>query len=248
MKKYIVLLAVVALFAGCTKEGADAGNNAAASGTGTGGSLARFTIVGNYLYVADYSRLQTFNISDPAQVVQVDTKTLGFDIETIFPYKDKLFIGAATGMYLLSLADPAKPLLVGSVLHLRSCDPVVANDSIAFVTLRGNARCGTASDGLYVYNINNLIAPVQINLTELPTPGGLGLKDSILYICQQNNGMSIYNVSKPSLPQLRKRITTYKFQDVIPYNDLLLCYVTNGLVIYDISTPTNPVFVQEIVN
>ena len=144
MKKYLLLVAVVFAFFGCTKEAADNGANAAAAGTGTGGSLARFTIVGNYLYVADYARLQTFDISDPSKLVQVNDRTLGFDIETLFPYKDKLFVGAATGMYLLSLADPAKPLLLGSVAHLRSCDPVVANDSVAFVTLRGSGRCGAA--------------------------------------------------------------------------------------------------------
>ncbi len=248
MKKYLLLVAVVFAFFGCTKEAADNGANAAAAGTGTGGSLARFTIVGNYLYVADYARLQTFDISDPSKLVQVNDRTLGFDIETLFPYKDKLFVGAATGMYLLSLADPAKPLLLGSVAHLRSCDPVVANDSVAFVTLRGSGRCGAATDGLYVYTFNNLLSPVQLNLTELPSPNGLGLKDSILYVCQQNYGMSIFNVNNPASPRLRKKLTDYKFQDVIPYNDLLLCYVENGLAIYDITTPASPVFITEIVN
>ncbi len=247
MKNYFLLLALALLFAGCSKEGTDA-SNASASGSGTGGSLARFTIVGNYLYVADNSRLQTFNISNPGEITQVDNQTLGFNIETIFPYKDKLFVGAETGMFLLSLAIPAKPQLLGTVLHLRSCDPVVANDTHAFVTLRGSGRCGAATDGLYVYSLSNLLKPVQVSLTEMPTPNGLGLKDSILYVCQRNNGMSIFNVNNAAQPQLRKKLSSYQFQDVIPYNDLLLCYVSNGLVIYDISTPANPVFVKEILN
>lgn len=247
-KNIFAIILLILFCASCAKDGSVGANSYASSGTGVGGSLARFTIVGNYLYVADRSTLKTFDISNPSQSVQKNIEEVGFGIETIFPYKDKLFIGAQNGMYLYSIANAAKPTLIGTVLHLRSCDPVVANDTHAFVTLRGSGRCGNATDGLYVYELNNLLIPKQVSLTEIPSPQGLGLRDSILYVCQMSNGLSIYNVQQPSKPILRKKLSTYNFQDVINYGDLLICYVSSGLVIYDVSDAVNPVFVTEITN
>ena len=133
MKSFLLILAVALCFS-CTKEsgsGADVTNS-----SGTGGSLAKFTIVGNNLYLVDDISLKVFNIANPASAVLRNTVNLRFGVETIYPYKDKLFIGAMDGMYIYSIADPDVPVLLGEARHTRSCDPVVANDSIAFVTLK----------------------------------------------------------------------------------------------------------------
>src|SRR5687767_14036838 len=129
-KIFSILSITVLVLAACNKDSAMGGG--ATSSTGKGGSLARFTIAGNYLYLADWSSLKLFDISIPQQPVQKPTVNVGFGIETIFPYKDKLFIGAMQGMYIYSIANPATPVKQASVQHLRSCDPVVANDSIAY--------------------------------------------------------------------------------------------------------------------
>src|SRR5262249_19826018 len=77
-----------------------AGNFAAPNVGGRGGSMARFTLMEQYLYaVSDYD-LRTFNISS-AQDPSLVTKTnIGWGIETIYPFKDKLFIGSTTGMFI----------------------------------------------------------------------------------------------------------------------------------------------------
>ncbi len=246
----ILFLAVVLLFFSCekTSDGSGANASAASGGTGTGGSLARFTIVDNYLYMVDINTLKVFNISNPLNAVQQPSIYLNGGVETIFPYKDKLFIGSRDGMYIYSLANPAFPVKLGEARHVRSCDPVVANDSIAFVTLLGNQPCGTAQSGLYIYNITNITTPVLIKTNLMNTPVGLGLADSILYVCQKSSGMSIFNVSNPATPILRKTITTQTFEDVIPYNNLLICYISTGLILYDITNRANPVQVALINN
>jgi hypothetical protein len=245
--KYIVPLIFMLTFFSCSKDG-ESTNNAAASTTGKGGSLARFTITGNYLYLVDDMTLKTFKITDPQNTSLVNTTQLRFGVETIYSYKDKLFIGSTDGMYIYSITNPENPTQLSEARHVRSCDPVVANDSVSFITLRGNTRCGPATDGLYVYDIRNILAPVQINLTEMPTPNGLGLQDSILYVCQKSNGLSVYNVSKPATPLLRKTVTGRTFEDVITYGDLLICYVSTGLALYDISAPSNPVEITLVSN
>ena len=69
--------------------------------------MARFTIVGNYLYTVDKTDLKVFDIANPAAPVFRQTVPVGFEIETIFPFKDKLFIGSTSVVHIFSIADPA---------------------------------------------------------------------------------------------------------------------------------------------
>lgn len=245
--KLIIFFFALILFVSCEKDGATADNNSVAQ-IGKGGSLARFTIVGEHLYIVDAATLKVFNITNAANPNLVNTENLRFGVETIYAYKDKLFIGSTDGMYIYSIATPASPVLLGEARHTRSCDPVVANDSIAFVSLRGNQPCGPAQDGLYIYDIKNLVSPVLLKMQAVVSPHGLGLQDSILYVCQKTYGMSIYNVSNPSTPILRKTIVGKTFEDVICYDNILVCQVSTGLALYDISTPANPIELSMVNN
>jgi len=230
-----LLSAILLLFAACDKS-ATADTSAQA---GTGGSLARFTIAGDFLYLADHAMLRIFDISSPTATVEKASVPLNFGVETIFPYKDKLFIGATLGMYVFSIADPAKPVALGSIIHLRSCDPVVANDTISYTTLQGDGRCGPAESGLYIYDIKTITSPVLKKLIPLSTPYGLGLMDTVLFVCRGNNGLSAINVKDPSNPKIMYTKNDGFYMDVIPYGNLLICYVNTGILIYDASRSTN---------
>jgi hypothetical protein len=227
---------IIISFAACSKEtGVDASS---ASGTGKGGSLARFTIAANHLYLADYATVEVYDINDPANPVKKNSVSVDFGIETIFPYQDKLFIGSTTGMFIYSITNPASPVKLAEARHVRSCDPVVANGTTAYVTLRGGSPCGPAEDGLYIYDITNVSSPVQKSLLRISTPYGLGVKDTIVYVCRGSNGLSVVNVKNPSSPKLMYTITEgNNFNDVIPYGNLLICYIKAGLLIYDITNP-----------
>lgn len=217
----------------CTKDGS---KSADAPGTGTGGSLARFTIAANHLYLADYNSIEVYDLTDAANPVKKTSVNVGgWGIETIYPYMDKLFVGSRDGMFIYSITDPSHPVKLGEARHVRSCDPVVANDSIAYVTLQGGSPCGPAQDGLYIYDIKNVTAPVQKSLFPISTPFGLGLKDSVVFVCRGGSGLSLVNVKKPSSPELMYTVTDGNFKDVIPYDNLLICYISTGLLIYDIS-------------
>ena len=247
MKKFRFLFVVlVLLISACTKEGAS-DTNAAGMQSGTGGSLARFTIAQNRLYVVDNRNLFTYNLSDPAKPSLVNTLFINGNVETIFPYKDKLFIGSTTGMFIYSISNPDAPVKLGSAVHVRSCDPVVANDTVAFVTLTGG-WCGPATDGLYVHDIKDLLKPVLKKLLPIPTPYGLGLHDKVLYVCCRQNGLMVFNVSDPYNPVLKKTLTGENFMDVIPISNLLISYVSSGIQLYDISSPENPQLINKINN
>ena len=253
VKQIMAILFIVTFFFQCSKD--STGNNAAANPAGAGGSTARFTIAGNYLYVVDHMSLKSFDITQPGNPVYKDKTEIGLNIETIFPYQDKLFIGSASSMYIYSLTNPAKPIRLAKADYTISmaCDPVVAKDSVAYAALRveftGPCARGFGNSSLMVYNIKNISSPVLITEIGLQSPQGLGVKDSALYVCERTKGMKVFNVKNPYDPVLKMQISTDIFYDVIPYGNILICQVQGGFSLYDIGTnPLEPVYISKILN
>jgi hypothetical protein len=203
--------------------------------TGTGGSLARFTITLGHLYVVDGKNLYTFNLANGASPVKVNTTSIGFNIETIYTWKDKLFIGSSDAMYVYSIANPGEPSLLGTARHVRACDPVVATDTVAYVTVRTGTACGGNTNALYIYDLHDVMQPVQKNIVTLQNPHGLGIQGTALYVCDGSNGLKVYDVKQAYYPILKQTIAGETFYDCIPYDDVLVCMIAGGTAIYDIS-------------
>ncbi len=242
--KSILVIVCFALLHSCSKESVKA--NASATATGKGGSVTRFTIAENYLYVVTNHFLYVYGLSNPAKPELVHTLDLNFDIETIYPYNKYLFLGTKTGLYVYSIDTASSPRLIGQAQHARSCDPVVANDSVAFVTLKSTGGCGPAVAGLYIHDITNITNPVLKTTIELPDPVGLGLQDSILYVCCGSAGMKVFNVKDPYTPVLISTKNDGNYFDVIPYDNMLICGAYNSIILYDITDPAAPALVKTI--
>jgi hypothetical protein len=242
ISKSFLVISSVALINSCTKESTGANTSA----TGKGGSVTRFTIAQNYLYVVSNHFLYVYSLSNPATPDLVHTSDLNYDIETIYPYNKYLFLGTRTGLYVYSIDTASSPRLIGQAQHARSCDPVVVNDSVAFVTLKSTGNCGPAQAGLYIHDITNITNPVLKNTIPLPDPAGLGLQDSILYVCCGGAGLKIFNVKKPYTPILISSKTDGNYLDVIPYNGMLICDATDGIILYDITNPASPALIKKI--
>ncbi len=239
-----IIAGLLLIMAGCTKEGMGGTNS-----TGVGGSTARFTIVGNYLYVVDNTSLKVFDITNPAVAPVMRSKTeLGINIETIFPYQDKLFIGSSFSMFIYSLVDPVNPFKLAEAQYQfrMSCDPVVAKDSTAYATLNSSGPCGGGVSALVVYDIKNISNPVFKTQVLHSTPLGLGISSNALYVC--DGGLYVYNINNTYNPQFVRKITGETFFDVIPYGDLLICQVQSGIALYDITDRHQPVFLSKVLN
>lgn len=103
--------------------------------TGIGGSMARFTITQNYLYVLNGDNLKPYSIINPIFPEAKNEIELGWGIETLFPYNANLFIGSQRGMHIYNLDMPSEPKFVSTYEHITSCDPVVVSENTAYVTL-----------------------------------------------------------------------------------------------------------------
>ena len=245
----IYISAVFVILFSCSKDSGS--NSAAAAASGAGGSTAKFTISGNYLYVVDHTSLKSFDISSPSGPVLKDKTDIGINIETIFPYGDKLFIGSSFSMHIYSLSNPAKPAKIARADYAirMACDPVVARDSVAYATLRATGPCGGGQSALVVYNIKDISSPQLVRTVGLLSPYGLGVKDSALYVCLGSGGLQVFNVKNAYQPLFGNTITNETFFDVIPYNNILICQVKGGFALYNIgSNPLQPVFLSKIFN
>lgn len=234
----------------CEKDSSANSFSSSESSVGQGGSMARFTIVGNYLYSVDEHQLKTFDITIPDNPVLKSTEDVGFEIETIFPFKDKLFIGSTTQIHIFSIADPSKPLKLSTAISptvMRRCDPVVAKDSVAYATLRTNGPCGGSQSVLAVYNITDIEHPVQVKTYPLGEPYGLGYSNDVLYVCDKQRGLMLFDISKSFDPvPINVSIHDGDYVDVIPYWNTLICWVTDGIILYDITDNRDPLLITTI--
>lgn len=234
----------------CTKEGSDALGNPQA---GAGGSTARFTISGTYLYIVDHTSVKSFDISNNSSPVYKAKTEIGVNIETIFPYKDKLFIGSTSSMYIYSLSNPAEPKRIAKAEYTirMACDPVVATDTVAYATLRASGPCGFGQSALVVYNIKDIGSPQLVRTVNLSEPYGLGIKANALYVCEGRGGLKIYDVTNAYNPVFVKTISiaNTSFYDVIPYGTILIAQVNDGFILYDTGTdPLQPAHLSKILN
>lgn len=192
------------------------------AGTGQGGSLARFKIVGEFLYAVDSHSINVFDISNLEAPQDLDDVYAGFDIETIFNRGEHLFLGSMRGMYIYDISNPAVPAFVSEFQHGTACDPVVVDENYAYVTLRGGNFCGATESGLYIVDITTIEQPELKVIYPMDEPYGLGIKDDKLFVCDGSSGLKVYDKSAvPDLPQLNhfEDIVTF---DVIPMDEQLL--------------------------
>lgn len=133
--------------------------SATGGNSGIAGSTARFTIYQDYLFtVSDYD----MSVWDFNTLAKYSTKNLGWGVETIFPYKDKMFIGSNSGMFIFDLTNPTSPQRLSTFSHARACDPVVVQGETAFVTLRSGTACSGADNQLDVIDISDPVNPTLI--------------------------------------------------------------------------------------
>lgn len=202
---------------------------------GVGGSYAKFQIFNNALYtISDYSLL-TFDITNYNSITQVSETWMnawfGGELETTFIRKDYMFIGATNGMHIVGLQDEFNPAYTSSFLHATGCDPVVVEETTAYITVRGGNSCGAIEDQVNVIDVSDISSPVEYSTYFLSSPYGLGVKDNVLYVCN-DNGINVFNAANSSSLVLENTYNVNS-KDVIPLESHLISVGENVIHQYN---------------
>ncbi len=216
------------------------------SSNGLTGSMARFSLytqkasemIGvydgpTYMYAIINNQLSIFGLSAAEPVKISENIYIGYNVETIFSYEDKLFMGTPNGLLIYSIEDPLSPRFRSFIGHIWGCDPVVVENNIAFVTVRSGNMCGQNANELIIIDVSNVDAPRPIATYNMKNPKGLGIDNGTLFLC--DDGLKVYDAKDP-LIMMGKRLAHYPGMDaydVIPFNNVLMTIADDGIYQYD---------------
>ena len=209
--------------------------SASPSSNGVNGSMSRFALYSDYLYSVINNYMSIFDLSGDEPKKAAEDVPVGFNVETIFNYKEYMFMGTPTGMVIYSVADPVKPQYIRAVWHIFGCDPVVVENDIAYVTIHSGNFCGQTNNDLIIYDVSDVSDPRHIVTYAMKSPKGLGIDNTTLFVC--DDGLKIFNASDPQT-LMANRLAHYPGMDgydVIPFDNILMMIADDGLYQYDYS-------------
>jgi hypothetical protein len=229
------------LLVGCCACKSTSDSATPTTGAGTGGSTARFTIADNFLYVLQKQSILSYDVAASQNPVSKgSTTTYGATPETIFPFGKYLLLGTPSGIQFYDRSQkPAAPTYVTTYTHWFSCDPVVAQGTVAYATLRSGTPCRTGQNVLETVDISNPLSPKLIRSYPMTNPRGLGIDGNTLFVGEGDSGLRVFDATDPA--NLRetayfKNISTY---DLIPARNVLVVTGTDGIYQYDYSDLSN---------
>lgn len=215
---------------------------------GVSGSITKFTLINDYLYVMDKVSLKPFDISIPDAPNLHDGVLVSREVETLFAYNDHIFMGTTTGMLIFNTTSPNQPEHISSVNHFTACDPVVVKDNYAYVTVRSGTGCGGVFNQLDIIDISDYNNPFIESSYSMTNPHGLGIDNNMLFICDGSAGLKVFDATNPieagnNLIHTFNDITAV---DVIPDNEVAIVIGENAIKQYDYSNPEELILLSTI--
>ena len=207
--------------------------------TGVNGSMSRFSLYKDYLYAVINNQLCIFDLKTEQTPKKVLENFWVGNVETIFNYKDNMFLGMPTGMMIYSVENPIEPTYCSIVSHVWGCDPVVVDNDLAYVTVRSGNFCGQTFDQLLIIDVKDVYHPQPIVTYTMTNPKGLGIDNDALFLC--DDGLKVFKLGNPQM-LIGNQIAHQKGMDgfdVIPFDNVLMMIADNGLYQYDYSDIDN---------
>ena len=205
------------------------------SSQGVNGSMSRFSLYKDYMYVVINNYMSIFDLSQTEPVKAVENLHIGWNVETIFSYGENMFMGTPTGLVIYSVKEPLMPEYMSAITHVFGCDPVVVENDIAYVTVHSGNFCGQNANELLIIDVKDVKQPKHIVTYSMKKPKGLGIDNGTLFIC--DDGLKVFNAKEPQT-LMANQIVHYSGMegyDVIPYNNVLMMIADDGLYQYDYS-------------
>lgn len=212
------------------------GSSTGGSSTGVNGSMSRFTIYNGNLYSVIRNTMNIFDLTGDKPRKAAENLYLGWNVETIFSYKDNMFMGTPTGLVIYSVADPLKPTYQSSIRHVYGCDPVVVDNDLAYVTVHSTGNfCGQNTNELEIIDVADVKKPKLLVTYGMKSPKGLGIDNGKLFLC--DDGLKVFSITKPEtlLANMVAHYSGMDGYDLIPFNNILVMIADDGIYQYSYS-------------
>ena len=254
--KLLNLLSILclAMLISCEAEFGSLGSSDAAANA-TQGSYTNMLVIGDFMYVINKEKLQTYSLQQADNPTLLDGQEVGFNIESLLHHKGSLFIGSAQAMFIYEIDDKGIPNRT-SITDYESLgndfcmnDPIAVNDGNAFASLssRSVGECGRFDmNEIRVYDITNLEDPRLMQTVAMDSPRGIALDGDILFVCEAEIGLKVLDVSNPDNPVQIYHFAGFKAFDVIANDGLLVVVGPEKIYEYDYSDIHNMKYLSEL--
>jgi hypothetical protein len=237
--KILISMILLVIFIGCNKSN-DMAND---TQPGKSGSITRFAVSGNYMYVLDQNRIMVYSLQNSEQPKQVNIVSTDYGLETIIIYDGTIYVGSRDALYILNITVPEQPVVLSKAERDNSlqggCDPVAVKDNYAYSTVKIIQNiCGNvaAQSQLIVYNVSNKNNPIQVNSLPMSMPNWLGIAGDYLLVCDEGTDMiEIFDISNPANPQYFSEVDLIDPVDLIVNGNKMIVSTKTDFGIYDIS-------------
>lgn len=234
---------------GLVAAGSDGGIvNTGVNSTGVSGSITKFALNNDHLYIMNDFNLHSINISNPNNLTHAASVYIWRTVETLFPHENRLYMGTTSGMLIYSLANPDQPQHEGTIVHTTACDPVVVQDDYAYVTIRSGTTCMGEINQLDVVDVSNPANPILKSSFSLTNPHGLGVNGDVLYVCDGSDGLKVFDNTDPLVVgnHLTQSFSSIQAIDIIPLGNLAIVLTEDGVYQYDCSDVQNIQYLSQI--
>lgn len=199
----------------------------------TKSSTAHFALSDHYLYAAINHYVNIIDLSGEKPDKVANSVYVG-NIETLLPYRDKLFLGTPTGLVIYSIEEPQRPVYFSQIPHVYSCNPIAIENDWAYVTVRSGNLCGQDTNELIVIDISNTKQPQTLASYKMHNPKGLCIDQGSLFLC--DDGLKIFQTDRPeALTNGLLHFKEISGNNVISFHNTLMLIAENGLYQYDYS-------------
>ncbi len=241
MKKIITLFLLATIAFSCAKDA-----SSALEQTGKSGSVTRFAVLNNYMYVLNMNEVQTYDITNKDKPSLVHVLKTEYGLETITIYDNTVYLGSTTALYILDIiTNPAAPAVLAKsdraeTFGFTGCDPVVVKDNYAYSTVKIIVNiCGniSAESALLVYDVTNKTKPEAIGQFAMNLPNGLAYKDNFLFVCDEGEDkLVVFDISIPEkTTKLDLQIPVIDPIDLIVNGNQMIVSCKKEFQVFDIS-------------
>lgn len=214
------------------------------------GSVNRIVEHNGYVYAVSRGKMNVFNAQGGFE--QVYSEYVGWNMETVFPMGDRLFVGTSSSVDIFNISNPESPYLQSSYFHMTSCDPVLPiNETTAYVTLRTGdfSECPGDENELLVIDISHDEYVEEVQQISMNSPFGMSLIEDRLYVGEGASGVKVFDASDRRNLKLLQFDHSVDAYDVIAhpkYFNILMLAGPDGLLQYQLDGGTDLQLISNI--